>query len=135
MITSGICPDLVNSSYRQGKEDSMRECWLCIFCLSLQVFRIVLISGDENEEVSIIPLRINPLAIESLGHALPMMDGYDPRKPTRVLPFFSTRSSLLSRFSSESLRLILTIIPIVGISSLMTSFEILRRDMKQAFRS
>jgi len=87
------------------------------------VFRIILISGNENEEVSIIPLRINHLEIEAVGHVLPMMDGYYPRKSIRALPFFSTRSSLLSRFSSEYLRLILAIRPIAGMSSLVNPFE------------
>jgi len=64
----------------------MTECWLFIFSLSLQVFRIVLISGNENEDVSIIPLRINYLAVEAVGNAFPMMDGYDPRKSIRAFP-------------------------------------------------
>ena len=85
---------------------------------------VVLISCYENKDVYIISLRINPMAIEALGHALPMMDGYDPRKSIRSFPFFSTRSSLLSRFSSENLRLILAIRPIAGMPSFVTPFDV-----------
>ena len=87
-----------------------------------------------SKDLSSIPFVVNPEKVDAVVHTLPIVEGYDPKISMSDDDLIFV--SLIRPESSISLIFLIFNCSLnAGISSLVTEFPILRKDMKQGDRS